>query len=57
MGAIGALRGMTKADALGVIPVHVSQVGPMISAGVIGCDVALIQVSPADDERQPQSAA
>jgi acyl-CoA hydrolase len=48
MGAIGALRSMTKANALDVIPVHVSQVGPLIAAGVIGCDVAMIQVSPAD---------
>ncbi len=48
MGAIGALRAMTKAGALQVIPVHVSQIGPMIEAGIIGCDVAMIQVSPAD---------
>jgi acyl-CoA hydrolase len=48
MGAIGALRAMTKAGALDVIPVHVSQVGPLIAAGVIPCDVAMIQVSPAD---------
>jgi acyl-CoA hydrolase len=48
MGAIGALRSMTKANALDVIPVHVSQVGPLISAGVIPCDVAMIQVSPAE---------
>lgn len=48
MGAIGALRSMTKANALDVIPVHVSQIGPLISAGVIPCDVAMIQVSPAD---------
>ncbi|WP_336968701.1 acetyl-CoA hydrolase/transferase family protein [Sphingobium aromaticiconvertens] len=48
MGAIGALRSMTKVGKLSVIPVHVSQVGPMISAGIIGCDVAMIQVSPAD---------
>jgi acyl-CoA hydrolase len=50
MGAIGALRSMTKAHALDVIPVHVSQVGPLIAAGVIPCDVAMIQVSPADAE-------
>ena len=49
MGAIGALRGMTRAGKLAVIPAHVSQIGPMISAGIIGCDVALIQVSPADE--------
>lgn len=48
MGAIGVLRSMTKAHALDVIPVHVSQVGPLITAGVIPCDVAMIQVSPAD---------
>lgn len=48
MGAIGALRSMTKANALDLIPVHVSQVSPLIAAGVIPCDVAMIQVSPAD---------
>ena len=48
MGAIGALRAMTKAQALDVIPVHVSQVAPLIAAGVMPCDVAMIQVSPAD---------
>lgn len=49
MGAIGALRSMTKAGKLAVIPVHVSQVAPLIEAGIIGCDVAFIQVSPADE--------
>lgn len=48
MGAIGALRSMTKAGNLAVIPAHVSQIGPFIEAGIIGCDVAMIQVSPAD---------
>ncbi|MCI4592002.1 acetyl-CoA hydrolase [Sphingobium sp. BYY-5] len=48
MGAIGALRTMTRAGRLQIIPVHVSQVGPLISAGIIPCDVAMIQVSPAD---------
>lgn len=48
MGAIGALRSMAKAGALEVIPVHVGQVGPLVAAGIIGCDVAMIQVSPAD---------
>jgi len=50
MGAIGALRSMTRAGALDVIPAHVSQIGPLIAAGVIPCDVAMIQVSPADAE-------
>ncbi|TXC70288.1 acetyl-CoA hydrolase/transferase family protein [Sphingomonas ginsenosidivorax] len=48
MGAIGALRTMTKAGALQIVPCHVSQVGPLIAAAVIRCDVAMIQVSPAD---------
>lgn len=48
MGAIGRLRAMTKANALQVIPCHVGQIGPLIEQGVIGCDVAMIQVSPAD---------
>nr|WP_278254366.1 acetyl-CoA hydrolase/transferase C-terminal domain-containing protein [Sphingobium sp. BYY-5] len=39
---------MTRAGRLQIIPVHVSQVGPLISAGIIPCDVAMIQVSPAD---------
>jgi len=49
MGAIGALRTMTKAGKLDVIPLHVSQVAPMIEAGILGCDVAFVQVSPADE--------
>lgn len=48
MGAIGALRSLTKVNRLNVIPCHVSQIGPMIAEGIIGCDVAFIQVSPAD---------
>lgn len=50
MGAIGALRAMTKANALQVRPVHVGQVGPLISQGIIGCDVAFLQLSPPDDD-------
>ncbi len=50
MGAIGALRSMTKAGKLGVVPCHVGQVGPLIEQGRIGCDVAMVQVSPADAE-------
>jgi acyl-CoA hydrolase len=49
MGAIGALRALTKAHRLDVIPCHVSQVGPMIEAGIVPCDVAFVQVSPADE--------
>jgi acyl-CoA hydrolase len=48
MGAIGALRTLTRAHRLGVIPCHVGQIGPMIESGHIGCDVAFVQVSTAD---------
>lgn len=48
MGAIGALRALTAAGKLDVIPCHVSQIGPMIEEGIIGCDVAFVQVSPPD---------
>lgn len=48
MGAIGALRSMSKAHVLGIIPCHVGQVAPLIEQGLIGCDVAMVQVSPAD---------
>lgn len=48
MGAIGTLRSLAGDGKLAVIPCHVSQVGPMIEHGLIGCDVAFVQVSPAD---------
>jgi len=48
MGAIGALRTLTAAHKLAIIPCNVSQVGPLIEQGLIGCDVAFVQVSPAD---------
>jgi acyl-CoA hydrolase len=48
MGAMGALRSTAAAHRLGVIPCHVSRIGPMIEAGTLGCDVAFVQVSPAD---------
>jgi acyl-CoA hydrolase len=52
MGAIGELRALTAAHKLGVIPCHVSQVGPMIAQGLIGCDVVFVQVSPPDADGQ-----
>jgi acyl-CoA hydrolase len=48
MGAMGALRAVAAAGRLGIVPCHVSQVGPMIEQGLIGCDVAFVQVSPPD---------
>ncbi len=50
MGAIGTLRTLTKAGRLQVIPCHVSQIGPYIEQGLIGCDVAFVQLSPADGD-------
>jgi acyl-CoA hydrolase len=50
MGAIGALRTVAATGRLGIIPCHVGQVGAMIEQGLIGCDVAFVQVSPADAE-------
>jgi acyl-CoA hydrolase len=50
MGAIGALRSLAAVHRLGIVPCHVSQVGPMIEQGIIPCDVAFVQVSPADAE-------
>ncbi|MDB6162215.1 MAG: acetyl-CoA hydrolase/transferase, partial [Gammaproteobacteria bacterium] len=50
MGAIGALRTVAATGRLGIVPCHVSQVGPMIEQGLIGCDVAFVQVSPPDTD-------
>jgi acyl-CoA hydrolase len=49
MGAIGELRTLTAAHRLSIIPCHVSQVGPLITQGLIGCDVVFVQVSPSDE--------
>jgi acyl-CoA hydrolase len=48
MGAIGALRTVAATGRLGIVPCHVSQIGPMIEQGLIGCEVAFVQVSPPD---------
>jgi acyl-CoA hydrolase len=48
IGAIGVLRNMAQAGALSIIPCHIGQIGEMISSGIIRCDVAMIQVGPAD---------
>jgi len=48
MGAMGALRSVAAAGRLGIVPCHVSQIGPMIEQGLIGCDVAFVQVGRPD---------
>ncbi|WP_067862877.1 acetyl-CoA hydrolase/transferase family protein [Nocardia shimofusensis] len=50
MGAIGSLRALTREHRLRVVPCHVSRVGPMIEEGILGCDVAFVQVAPADPD-------
>ena len=50
MGAMGALRKVAAAGLLGIVPCHVGQIASMIEQGVIGCDVAFVQVSPPDAE-------
>lgn len=48
MGTIGTLRPLAAAGLLEIIPCHVGQIGAMIGQGLIGCDVAFVQVSPPD---------
>jgi acyl-CoA hydrolase len=48
IGAIGSLRTLTDAHRLAIVPCHIGQVASMIEEGLIGCDVAFVQVSPAD---------
>ena len=50
MGAMGQLRSVAKAGKLGILPCHVGQIGGMIRDGFLPCDVAFVQVSPADSE-------
>ena len=46
MGAIGGLGRLARAGVLDIVPCHVGQVGRFLRDGTIGCDVALVQVSP-----------
>jgi acyl-CoA hydrolase len=50
MGAIGALRTVAAAGRLSIVPCHVGQVAAMIGEGLIGCDVAFVQVSAPDSK-------
>ena len=45
-GAIGSAGDLARAGALDIVPCHVGQVAQYIADGKIGCDVALVQVSP-----------
>jgi acyl-CoA hydrolase len=48
MGGVGTNRRLIKAGAMDVLPCHVSQNAELITNGTIPCDVALVQVAPAD---------
>ncbi|MGF7160000.1 acyl-CoA hydrolase [Rhodoligotrophos appendicifer] len=51
-GAVGSLRKLAARGRLDIIPCHASQVGSYIRDGLIGCDVAFIQLSePGPDGR------
>jgi acyl-CoA hydrolase len=50
MGTVGVLREIAAAGLLGIIPCHIGQIGHFIEAGLIGSDVAFVQVSPADKD-------
>ena len=49
MGGVGTNRRLIKAGAMDVVPCHVSQNAEFIADGTIGCDVALVQVAPRDE--------
>ena len=45
-GGFGLNSRLIQAGVMDVLPLHCSALGAMISSGVIGCDVALLQLSP-----------
>jgi len=49
MGGIGTNRRLINAGAMDVVPCHISQNAEFIGDGTIPCDIALIQVAPADE--------
>lgn len=46
IGGIGSLRSLTRAQVMDIIPCHIGQVMGYVAAGLIRCDVAMVQVSP-----------
>ncbi|MGJ7530574.1 acetyl-CoA hydrolase/transferase family protein [Variovorax sp. GB1P17] len=46
-GGIGNARGLVDRGRLDVIPAHYSQLAPLVDAGILRCDVVLLQLSPA----------
>lgn len=50
LNAGGANRALARAGVLDLLPMHVSQFERALAAGHLACDIALVQVSPADGE-------
>jgi len=50
MGALGGMARLARAGVLGIVPCHVGQIAHLIAGGQIGCDVAMVQVSPAGSD-------
>jgi acyl-CoA hydrolase len=50
-GALGTNRRLARAGVLDIVPCHVGQLGRYFTAGVIGCDVLLVQLGPAGEDR------
>ena len=50
LGAMGGTRRLTAAGVLEVIPCHMGQLPAYLAQGLIGCDVAMVQVAPARSE-------
>ncbi|MEN9773953.1 MAG: hypothetical protein RL322_1023 [Pseudomonadota bacterium] len=48
-GAIGSSRRLSRAGVLDLVPCHLSRIAPYIEQGAIACDVAFVQVAPADE--------
>lgn len=52
VGAAGTHRRLTKAGVLDVVPCHISKMEGYVADGVLPCDVAFVQVAPADENGQ-----
>ena len=50
IGATGTLTRLARAGALEIVPVGISAIDGLYATGRLGCDVVLVQVSPADAE-------
>jgi acyl-CoA hydrolase len=48
IGAIGGARRLTAAKVLEVVPSHISSIDRYVAAGLMACDIVLVQVSPPD---------